>query len=454
MRSNDPASRGHVSRRAVVIGGTAVAATPFVSRRAVAAPKKVVWWYEGASAAQQAALERSFIKPFNASQSEYELVVEFRGSALSDQLLVALSAGGGPDIVLTNGPSWTQRFVVGKRLLPLTQYANKYGWDKRIVPFMVNMMTYDGVMYALPKTSETQVLYFNKTLFDQKGWVGPKSRAEFETLADAMVKANITPIASGNAGQRYTNRHYVGIVFSCQAGPENVYKALSGKLPWTDKSFVDSIQTLKDWWDRGYFGGQKYFAMNAEQAFSVMATGKAGMAMQGSWAFQWVDDSFKKTKQDLDWVPLPQLSPSAPYPVFPLGIGADLAINAASTVPDGAAMVLNALLDPKFIIAMAQDWGGEWDVPLITPPPPPSNADRFTALAIKLGDATSNALKTNTYGYAPWTFWPGRTDDFMKGGIEEVWLGQLTPMQFCEKVDAIFQQDLREGLVKQLPARA
>ncbi len=53
-----------------------------------------------------------------------------------------------------------------------------------------------------------------------------------------------------------------------------------------------------------------------------------------------------------------------------------------------------------------------------------------------------------------WTFWPARTDDYMKGGMEEVWLGQITAKQFCDKVNEIFQQDLKDGLVKTLPARA
>jgi len=53
-----------------------------------------------------------------------------------------------------------------------------------------------------------------------------------------------------NAGTRFVNRHYVGASFSCCAGPDNVYQALSGKLPWNDPSFVESIQLLKDWWDK------------------------------------------------------------------------------------------------------------------------------------------------------------------------------------------------------------
>jgi raffinose/stachyose/melibiose transport system substrate-binding protein len=441
-----------MTRRTVLAG--AAAAAGLASIEAKAAPKRVVWWYEGATAAQQAALDQHLVQPFNASQSEYELVIEFRGAALPDQLLVALSAGSGPDIVLTNGPSWTQRFVIAKRLLPLNDLARKFEWDKRIVPFMLGMGTYDGTIFAIPKTSETQVLYYNSTLFTKNGWVAPTTRAEFEALADKMLKAGITPLAAGNAGTRFVNRHYVGASFSCCAGPDNVYQALSGKLPWNDPSFVESIQLLKDWWDKGYFGGQKYFALSMQQSFALMAAGKSGMALQGSWAFQWVDETFKKTGQDLDWVPIPKLSSAAPYPVFPLGIGADLAINAASQVPEGAAKVLNALLDHKFIVAMSEAWGGEWDSPLVSPPEPASNQDRVTALAVKLNFETTKALQTRTYGYAPWTFWPARTDDYMKGGMEEVWLGQITAKQFCDKVNEIFQQDLKDGLVKTLPARA
>jgi len=441
-----------VTRRSVLAGGAA--AITFTAVKAGAAARRVVWWYEGATAAQQAALDKFLVKPFNESQSEYELVIEFRGSGLPDQLLVALSAGSGPDIILTNGPAWTQRFVTAKRLLPLNDYAKQFGWDKRIVPFMLGMGTYDGTMYALPKTSETQVLFYNETLFKKNGWQPPTDRATFEALAGKMLKAGISPLAAGNAGARFANRHYVGASFSCYAGPDNVYKALSGQLPWNDPVFVESVQLLKDWWDKGYFGGPKYFALTMQQAFALMATGKSGMALQGSWAFQWVDETFKKTGQDLNWTPIPKLSAQVPYPVFPLGIGADLAINAASQVPEGAARAINALLDHKFIIAMSELWGGEWDSPLVSPPTPGENLDRVTALAVKLNYETTSALQHKTYGYAPWTFWPSRTDDYMKGGMEEVWLGQITAKQFCDKVNETFQQDMKDGLVKALPERA
>ena len=93
------------TRRSLLAGA---ATTAFASsiRPALAAPKSIVWWYEGATATQQAALTKYLTEPFNASQADYKLVIEWRGNALPDQLLVALAGGQGPDIVLTNGPSW------------------------------------------------------------------------------------------------------------------------------------------------------------------------------------------------------------------------------------------------------------------------------------------------------------------------------------------------------------
>ena len=79
--------------------------------------------------------------------------------------------------------------------------------------------------------------------------------------------------------------------------------------------------------------------------------------MQGTWAFQWVPDTFEKTKQEMGVAPLPQLSPKAPDPIFVLGIGADLAINAASQVAEGCAMVLDRMIDYAFVEKMSAGVG-------------------------------------------------------------------------------------------------
>ena len=43
---------------------------------------------------------------------------------------------------------------------------------------------------------------------------------------------------------------------------------------------------------------------------------------------------------------------------------------------------------------------------------------------------------------------------FKSGGIEEVWLKQITPKQFSDRLNDIFQQEMKEGLVKKPPPRS
>jgi len=38
-------------------------------------------------------------------------------------------------------------------------------------------------------------------------------------------------------------------------------------------------------------------------------------------------------------------------------------------------------------------------------------------------------------------------------GIEQVWLGQITPQQFMDRVNQIFQEELQAGAVPPTPAR-
>ena len=54
------------------------------------------------------------------------------------------------------------------QLLALDDYAQKLGWNDRMLPVFVELGKYDGKLYALPKTYETLGLFYNKTLFDQE----------------------------------------------------------------------------------------------------------------------------------------------------------------------------------------------------------------------------------------------------------------------------------------------
>lgn len=436
-----------MTRLPILLAGTALAglAWPALAQEA----KPVTWWYEQASPENQDNLRELVEAAFDAAHPEHDLGIDFRGTELDKQLRVAMLSGSGPDIVYTPGPSYVASMAQAGQLLPLDAYADQFGWRDRVLPVFLDLGTYDGQLFALPKTYETLGLFYNKTLFEERGWTPPTTIAELEALADQMLAEGIVPFAAGNADWRPTNEHYVSIILNSVAGPDKVAQALRGEIPWTDPAFVEAIETLNRWWQAGYFGPD-YFSLTGQQAFARLATGEAGMAPTGTWNFANVAPFFPDAGAEPGFVGFPSKEGE---PVYALGVGSTFSISAASENPDGAAAVIDYIFTPEFYGAMNTVWQGEWNLPLadlstvsIGPEVLPLYGETMATLA--------SSVAEDRYGYTTWTFLPPATDTYLVSGIEEVWLGAITVEDFLATLDETFQGEMAEGKVPAVPERS
>lgn len=421
---------------------------PVAAQAQGAAP--ISWWYETATPENKKQLQQLLIQPFNEAHPEYRLNIDYRGAELDKQLRVAMLSRRGPDIVYTAGPSYVATIANAGQLLPLDGYAAKLGWNDRLLPLFLEMGKYKGKLYALPKTYETMGMFYNKTLFDKEGWQPPKNIAELEKLAEAMKAKGITPFAAGNADWRAANEHYVTLVLNTIAGPDNIYKALNGELPWTAEPFVKAITTLQQWWQKGYFGAN-YFSLTQEQAFAQVASGKAGIAPSGTWNFSYIPTYFPASHSEAGFAPFPT-GEGVDYPVYPLGIGSTFSIAASSKNPDGAAAVIDYVFSENFYSKINSVWQGEWNTPLKD-----LSHVQLDAKVLPLYTETmknlAGAVAQNHYGYTSWTFLPPATDSYLVNAIEQVWLGQMSVKDFLTTLDATYQQEKKDGKVPTIPSR-
>ena len=440
-----------MNRRGFIYTGTGLVSASLLAGEVLAQSKQPIrWWYEAAAPENQEKLRKLLVEPFNQAHPNEDLSIDFRGSELDKQLRIAMLSASGPDIVYTAGPSYVASMARAGQLLALDDYAQKDGWNERILPVFIELGKYDGKLFALPKTYETLGIFYNTNLFQKHGWEAPKTIAELETLADAMKAAGLIPFGAGNADWRPANEHYVSIVLNSIAGPENVYKALSGDMPWTAEPFVTAIDTLNQWWQKGYFG-PNYFSLALEQAFAQVATGQAGMAPTGTWNFQNVPRYFPQNNAVPAFVGFPSAG-GIPYPIYPLGIGSTFSIASSSANPDGAAEVIDYVFSDKFYSEINTVWQGEWNMPLrdlskvqLGPGVSPVYEQAMKTLA--------SAVAAGQYGYTTWTFLPPATDTYLVSGMEEVWLGKSTPKDFLATLDKTFNQEKSEGKVPAVPAR-
>jgi raffinose/stachyose/melibiose transport system substrate-binding protein len=407
----------------------------------------LLWLYESADPDKEEALRKNLIDVVNSRATDYEITIRFDPN-YDQNIRTSMLAGAGPDLVQTAGPTYVQEMVREGYLLPLDDYAKKYGWDKIVFPMMQELGSVDGRLYSLPKSYESMVLFYNKTLFEKNGWQLPKTWAEFDALCARVKAAGIIPIVSGNADWKPTNEHHVGIFFNHLAGPDNIKAALEGKKPWTDREFVDSITELKRFF-ADYFT-KDYFSLVQDDSIAILAAGEAAMYPSGTWNFQNINKFFEAEGQEWDWTPLPS-GPGVSYPLYEMAIGATLSINAKSAKPDAIAELLNTLFtDKDVIVNMNADWPGEWCLPINTI----SSSDfgtridpRYARSIEMIGDAVSEG----NYGYTTWTFWPEKTNQYLWEAIENVILNQLSPSDYLKNLDGVFQTDLKDGKVPKLP---
>ena len=400
----------------------------------------ITWWTETAGLPEN--FEEVFVEAFEAENPGINLEIIGQES-LNDTLRTAIQAGEAPDILQTPGASFIAEFVEAGLVLPLDESADELSWEDKLLGWAFQSGRLGENLYSVPLTYESMVLFYNKTLFEEKGWEPPTTFAELNAVAEAAVDAEIHPFAYGNGTWQPANEHLMGIYLNNYAGPQNVYQALTGQKSWTDEEFVGATDLLRQHIaDNGWFSGslENYFANGGDDSAIQLATGEAAMMMSGTWNFRSLGTFFEEAGTEWDWVPLPAFSEIAGEYNYELATGSTLSVNAASEHPHEAIAVIDFLLsDPVRVLEMASVVGfGEWVIPIhFTPNDFPSGTDErvvrfFSDFAAVTGEGR--------IGYTTWTFWPAAPNVHLWEDVELVWFGEKSVEEYLTEHQALWDE--------------
>jgi multiple sugar transport system substrate-binding protein len=205
------------------------------------------------------------------------------------KLQTSLPSENGPDVFWINMTYAVDYFPAGLAE-NLTPYIQRDKVD--LSPFpkaLIEMYTYNGNLYGLPKDYDTIGLYYNKGLFDAKGVAYPTDNWTWDDLRKAAVA--LTDPAAGVWG-----------FVSGFSGQENIYPWVvtnNGPLVTPDRRLmkmntpetIEAIQFLFD-----LINVYKVSPTGASQkevsAGDLFQAGKAAMVATGSWAVPPLYDAF------------------------------------------------------------------------------------------------------------------------------------------------------------------
>ena len=410
---------------------------------------QVQFWMWGAGPHLQDVIRAVLVDPYNESQDEFELVMTFRND-VDSVIASVLPAGGGPDLVYGSGPAFVRPFAQAGHLANMEPYAEQYGWRDRILTPIYQSGTVDGDLYALPNSLLTMGVFYNKVLFAENGWEIPTTFAELEAIMDDALSQGLYASVTGNKGWRPVNEDYSQTFLNHWAGPQVIYDAITGAIPWTDAAIAEAIQKSADWFQADYLAGEDYFNLNFLDAVSLLASNQSPFFFGPTLVFQFATSFYSEEEGNLDelgFFPFPSKE-GLPSPLYILGTAATLSINGSSApeVQDAVAAIIDRMMTQEFLVDMTRGWPGYWGVPISQVD---INLDDFTGLShgfLSAIQETVSAVNAGNFGYAPDTFFPPATQaTFIE--IDAVWVGDLSVEDFLASVQTAYEEDQAAGLV-------
>lgn len=416
--------------------------------KAAEGPQTITYWVEFTDKASLEVINTYINASFEKAFPKYKIQMT-QTPDYQRQIQTSAAAGALPDVFNQYGPSYIPPLFDGGHVLALDNLAQRYGWDKKIWGWMLDSCRYKGKIICLPTEYESLHLFYNADMFSKRGWKAPASWADAVTLTRAMMDAKIIPFAFGSGGGGGITRHewWISYALNAYSGNAALYEALTGAKPWTDDVYVGAIDTLNKLWQSGAMMSKQTAAIDHNDALGVWGKQEAAMIMDGTWRIRNVG-TFAK---DFKWAmaKLPSWRESVKF-AWPVGCGEVLCVSAKAKAPEGAAEYANWYFrDPKEI--------GKWitKLPGIFAPPIDMKPEDFAADSDPLIKDTYmtmiQALKEGNFGYLVWSAFPAKTDKALYENIDAVYLGQMTPKQYMEKVNGIFQEELKGGAVPQQP---
>ncbi|MFJ2957946.1 MULTISPECIES: ABC transporter substrate-binding protein [unclassified Streptomyces] len=256
-------------------------------------------------------VEKQIVATFNKTSKVKAVLDTIPGADYQQKLQTIITTKQAPDIFYNWGAGSIQPFVKAGLLMPLDSFiAKDPGLKSNFLPSVFNTAVIDGKPYGVPMRGTQPVLLFdNKKVLADAGLSEPKTWDDLLNAVKVLKAKGKTPIALGG-GDQWPTQMWFEYMYDRIAGPGLFEKALGGDTSvWNTPDSRKALTMLKQLVDAGAFGGN-YDSVKFSDGGSpaLLATGKAGFELMGSWEYSTEQDANPDfTKNDLGYGPFPSV---------------------------------------------------------------------------------------------------------------------------------------------------
>ncbi len=210
----------------------------------------VEFWNDKMANAEQSYLDAIFGEVKNASGYTIDMVPYPDTASYQTSLQQTIRDEKAPGLFTWWSGPQLQTLVENGLVEDLTSVWDNYIFDEGVSQGVADAFTFDGKIYAAPWSVLYNVLFYNKTVFDQYGLKEPETFDEFLQVCETLKSNGVTPIA-------LKSDSWAGFIwFQALLAAKDVelYKGVcDGSIKYTDERVVEVMEIWKDMLDKDYF---------------------------------------------------------------------------------------------------------------------------------------------------------------------------------------------------------
>jgi len=262
------------------------------------------WWTAGGEAEGLQAMIDIFNEKYPDVEFINATVAGGAGTEAKPVLIARMTGGDPPDsFQIHAGHELIDTWGVGDYLEPVNFIFEEEGWLDFYPEDMISILSKGDDILSVPvNIHRSNVLWYNKAVFEENGIEAPTTFDEFFAAADVLKAAGITPLAMGEA---WTAKHLFENVLLGVIGADDYVGLMDGSVRWDSDGVKEAIQTFVDLLD---YVNADNSALGWDAAAQYVIDGTAAMTVMGDWAEGYFKSKGLTPDVEFGYVPSPGTS--------------------------------------------------------------------------------------------------------------------------------------------------
>ncbi len=242
------------------------------------------WWTAGGEAEGLNGMFRIYEGKYPDVEIVNATVAGGAGTNFKAQLATRLVGGAPPDTFQLHAGLEVQTYSPEQYLSPVDDIYASEGLEAAFPSDLLLLLKYKDHYWGVPANiHRSNVLWYNKAVFEANGLTPPTTFEEFQQVAETLKAAGIQPYVMGTK-DGWEAAHIFEDVLAGTLGADGYRGLWTGQTAWTGPEVTQALENFKMMLS---YANEDHPALTWDGAGEYLIGGKGGMMIMGDWTDGW-----------------------------------------------------------------------------------------------------------------------------------------------------------------------